>query len=84
MTEPKEPTATAPAANPTAASNMPPMPLQEFLSRAAWHFQQWLEDFQDYAEDYMDEDEARERLAELEEMTALGEAASYWAQRGPQ
>lgn len=78
MTEPQAVNAAAAEPNPI------PMPLQEFLSRAAWHFQQWLEDFQDYAEDYMDEDEAKERRAELEEMTALGEAAHYWAQRGPQ
>ena len=67
-----------------AAGLVPPMTLQEFLHRAAEHFQQWNEDFQDYAEDYMDETEARERLAVLEEMNALTEAASYWAQRGPQ
>ena len=80
MTQPNEANENAAAA---ARPETPPMPLQEFLSRAAWHFQQWLEDFQDYAEDYMDEEEARERSAELAEMTALGEAASYWAQRGP-
>lgn len=54
------------------------MPLAEFLQRAGSHFWQWTEDFQDYARDYYDENEARERRNELEEMTALANAADYW------
>ena len=56
----------------------PPIPLAEFLRRAASHFRQWTEDFPDYARDYYDEAEARERRAELDEMNALSNAADYW------
>ena len=61
----------------------PPMPLSDFLTRVAVHFCQWEEDFQDYAQDYMDETEARERQQTLDEITALSAAADYWSRRCP-
>ena len=76
---PGEPTMTNPSPQPE-----PPMPLAEFLERAAAHFRQWEEDFRDYAEDYTDETEARERRQTQDEMTALNVAADYWARNRPQ
>lgn len=64
--------------SPATQPEPPPMPLPEYLRRAAAHFRQWTEDFQDYARDYYDENEARERRNELDEMTALANAADYW------
>ena len=64
--------------SPATQTEPPPMPLAEFLRRAAAHFRQWTEDFQDYARDCYDQNEARERRAELDEMTALANAADYW------
>lgn len=69
--------------SPAAQPEQPPMPLAEFLRRAADHFRQWTEDFHDYARDYFDEADAQERQAEVDEMTALANAADYWYQNWP-
>ena len=65
------------------APETPPMTLREFLTKSAAHFQAWEEDFCDYAEDYCNEEEARERAAELARMLELSAAADYWRRHCP-
>lgn len=62
----------------------PRMSFHDFLRATEAHLAAWLEDFQDYAEDYLNETEKEERQRELQKVTELCQAAGHWVEHfGP-